>query len=96
MPTSPATPMDHHDKTRVRAAAFRVTRLFPGPIGEMISRELLTWEEFGYRLGGTGLVFRVVEEVLKLPMTSSGGGGGVAEDRAEAYRKYKSAVGYEG
>lgn len=93
MPTSPATPMDHHDKTRVRAAAFRVTRLFPGAVGEMLSRELLTWEEFGYRLGGSGLVFRVVDEVLKLPMTTSGSS---SEDRAESYRKYKSAVGYEG
>ena len=47
-------PMDHHEKMRLRAAAFRVTRLYPGPVGELLSRELLTWEEFGYRLGGAG------------------------------------------
>ena len=40
-------PMDHHEKMRLRAAAFSVTRLYPGPVGEVLSRELLTWEEFG-------------------------------------------------
>ena len=50
--------MDHHEKMRLRAAAFRVTRLYPGPVGEVLSRELLTWEEFGYRLGGSQLVMR--------------------------------------
>ena len=61
-------PMDHHEKMRLRAAAFRVTRLYPGPVGEMLSRELLTWEEFGYRLGGGQLVMRLVDHVLKTPL----------------------------
>ena len=61
-------PMDHHEKMRLRAAAFRVTRLYPGPVGELLSRELLTWEEFGYRLGGGQLVMRLVDHVLKTPI----------------------------
>lgn len=61
-------PMDHHEKARLRAAAFRVTRLYPGPVGEMLSREILTWDEFGYRLGGSQLVMRLVDFVLKAPM----------------------------
>lgn len=61
-------PMDHHEKMRVRAAAFRVTRLYPGPIGELVSRELLTWEEFGYRLGRGNLVMRLCDHVLKTPL----------------------------
>lgn len=61
-------PMDHHEKMRLRAAAFRATRLYPGPVGELVSRELLTWEEFGYRLGGSALVMRLVDQVLKTPM----------------------------
>ena len=61
-------PMDHHEKMRLRAAAFRVTRLYPGPVGELLSRELLTWEEFGYRLGGSQLVMRLVDHVLKAPL----------------------------
>ncbi|MFC5992638.1 hypothetical protein ACFQE5_00245 [Pseudonocardia hispaniensis] len=61
-------PMDHHEKMRLRAAAFRVTRLYPGPVGEVLSRELLSWEEFGYRLGGSQLVMRLVEHVLSTPL----------------------------
>jgi hypothetical protein len=60
-------PMDHHEKMRLRSAAFRATRLYPGPVGELVSRELLSWEEFGYRLGGEGLIYRLVDHVLSLP-----------------------------
>jgi hypothetical protein len=62
--------MDHREKMRLRAAAFRVTRLYPGPVGELLSRELLTWEEFGYRLSGGGLVMRLVEHILTTPITT--------------------------
>jgi hypothetical protein len=60
--------MDHHEKMRLRAAAFRATRLHPGPVGELVSRELLAWEDFGYRLGGGQLVMRLVDHVLKAPL----------------------------
>jgi hypothetical protein len=50
---------------RMRAAAFRATRVYPGPVGELISRELLAWEEFGYRLGGNRLVGELMDHVLK-------------------------------
>lgn len=58
------TPMNHHEKARLRAAAFRAIRLYPGPVGELVSRELLSWEEFGYRLGGDRLVMRLVDHIL--------------------------------
>jgi len=64
-------PMDHHEKMRLRAAAFRVTRLYPGPVGELVSRELLTWEEFGYRLGSQQLVMRIVDHVLTTPIAEA-------------------------
>ena len=64
-------PMDHHEKMRLRAAAFRVTRLYPGPVGELLSRELLTWEEFGYRLGGHRLIMRLVDHLLTTPFTQT-------------------------
>ena len=63
--------MHHHEKMRLRAAAFRATRLYPGPVGEVISRELHIWEDFGYRLGGKQLVMRLVDHVLKTSMPSS-------------------------
>ena len=68
-------PMNHQEKMRVRAAAFRATRLYPGPVGELVSRELLSWEDFGYRLGGDRLVMELVEHVLEA-------GGGSRSDAA--------------
>lgn len=63
------TPMNAHDKQWLRQAAFRVTRLYPGPVGELLSKEILVWEEFGYRLGGGQLIMRLVKEIMgtKLP-----------------------------
>src|SRR5581483_1105240 len=56
--------MDHHERMRLRAAAFRATRVYPGPVGELISRELLSWEEFGYRLGSLGMIMGIVDAVM--------------------------------
>lgn len=64
--------LDMHEKMRLRAAAFRVTRLYPGPVGELLSREILTWEEFGYRIGGDRLVMRLVDHVLTAPLAGEG------------------------
>lgn len=61
----PVAPMVHHEKMRMRAAAFRATRVYPGPVGELISRELLAWEDFGYVLSNGGLVLRLVDHVMK-------------------------------
>jgi hypothetical protein len=56
--------MDHNERKRIRLAAFRVTRLYPGPVGELVSRELMSWEEFGYRLSSGSMIMRIVDEVL--------------------------------
>lgn len=60
-------PMDREYKMRVRAASFRVIQLYPGPIGEYLSRELMSWEDFGYRLGtgGNAMIYRIVEDIMK-------------------------------
>lgn len=68
---TPLVPMDHHEKMRIRAAAFRATRLYPGPVGELLSRELLTWEEFGMRLAGSGQIMPTVDYILKAALPSS-------------------------
>lgn len=66
-----AVPMDHHEKMRLRAAAFRATRLYPGIPGEVLSRELLSWEEFGWRLGTGGSIMRLADHCLKTPLPGS-------------------------
>jgi hypothetical protein len=70
--------MGHHEKMRLRAAALRAARLYPGPVGELVSRELITWDEFGYRLGGGQLVARLVDHVLTTPLPPQGAEADVA------------------
>ena len=41
--------------------------VYPGPVGELIARELLSWDEFGHRLGGNQMIMRLVEHVLWAP-----------------------------
>lgn len=63
VPTDAPERMDHHDRMQLRAAAFRATRVYPGVVGELISKELLSWEEHGWRIGGHGLIRRLVAAV---------------------------------
>jgi hypothetical protein len=63
--------MDHQERMRLRAAAFRAIRAYPGPVGELLSRELLSWEEFGYRLGSRGMIMGIVDAVMKVQLNHS-------------------------
>jgi len=63
-----AHPARNHDEgTRLRAAALRATQVYPGPVGELLSRELLCWEEFGYRFGSQTMVTEIVDALLNAP-----------------------------
>lgn len=57
--------MDQHEKMRLRAAAFRAPRIYPGPAGRVLAMEILAWEEFGYRLGNASLIHELVDYILK-------------------------------
>lgn len=59
--------MDCHVKARFRVAAHHARRVYPGPVGELLAREILSWEQMGYRLGGEALMTQVVDEVLSQP-----------------------------
>jgi hypothetical protein len=59
--------MDPRSRTRLRAAVCRARLVYPGPVGELIARELLSWDEFGHRLGGNRMIMRLVEHVLRTP-----------------------------
>lgn len=63
----PPAPLHPHEKMRLRAAAYQAVTRYPGPVGELIARELLTWEEFGYRLDNDGLVMRLVNHLTTPP-----------------------------
>jgi hypothetical protein len=66
LPTNAPERLDHHDRSKIRAAAYRAMKLWPGPIGILVSSELLAFEELGYRSSG-GLSARLVDVVLKTP-----------------------------
>jgi len=38
--------------------------LYPGPVGQLVHREIQAYLEFGHRLGQTGLITRLAEDVL--------------------------------
>lgn len=59
----PPLVMDGDARRRMRADADRATQLYPGPVGELVARELLSWAEFGYVLGPDALLRRVVAEL---------------------------------
>jgi hypothetical protein len=60
--------MDQHQRMQLRTVAFRATRVYPGPVGELLCRELLDWEEFGYRFGGGALVTRLIDHLSSAPL----------------------------
>lgn len=55
--------MDHHEKSAIRTAAFHAKRRYPGPVGELVARELLAVEEFGFRFTQGGFYGRLVAEL---------------------------------
>jgi hypothetical protein len=57
--------MEHAERARFRRAAHAAKRVYPGPMGELAERELLAWEEFGYRLGDRGLMRRLLVDIEK-------------------------------
>lgn len=60
-----------HERSRYRAAAGHARRIYPGPIGELVYRELTAYAEFGYRFGDNGLIPRLVAAVLAAPSGST-------------------------
>ncbi|WP_331557728.1 hypothetical protein [Actinomycetospora sp.] len=53
---------------RFRAAADHATRAFPDAIGEMLARELAAHAELGRVGDASGLLQRVIREVMALPV----------------------------
>lgn len=58
--------LERHELGRLRAAATHACRVFPGPVGELLARELLAHAELGYRFGADALLPRLAREVLAL------------------------------
>lgn len=55
------------ESARYRAAARHARQLYPGPVGELVFRELSAYADFGFRFAGDGLIPRLVATVLAVP-----------------------------
>lgn len=62
--TGPVGRSEVIDRALIREAAARATQVYPGAVGELLSRELLSWEQFGYRLGSRTSIMQIVEQIL--------------------------------
>ena len=65
--TEPPAKMDLHEKSRASAAAHRAKKLFPGPVGECLFRELDVYAQFGWRFDQSGLMPRLVDHIMTAP-----------------------------
>jgi len=63
--------MDRHQRMRLRTAAFRAAQVYPGPVGELLCRELLGCGVFGHRFGGWALVTRLTDHLWSGPVAPS-------------------------
>jgi len=61
--------MGYNERAKLRGAANRARRLYPGPVGEILYRELVAWEEFGYRFGSSVVIAQLVEHIHRAPIT---------------------------
>ena len=67
-----------HDLARVRAAARHARRVLPGPVGELVARELTANVEFGYRFRTDALIPRLVTQVLAMQVPEAPDGSSEA------------------
>jgi len=56
-----------HERCRLRAAARHARRALPGPLGDLVHRELMAYAEFGHRVSTDALIPRLATDVLALP-----------------------------
>ena len=62
---NPPAYMTTPERARVALAANRVNRLYPGPVGAILSRELWAWQTFGWRLAHDALITKLVDHILE-------------------------------
>lgn len=65
--------MSMDDLSHCRAAALRGRRLYPGPLGELVFRELTAYAEFGHRFSCDGLIPSLAAAVLATRSDSQDG-----------------------
>ena len=62
--TDPPPRLEHHERSRIRAAAHRAKKLYPGPVAALIERELTSVAEFGFRFDRGGQTAALVHHLM--------------------------------
>lgn len=65
---NPPDRMESHERMRIRAAAFRITKVHPGIPGQVLAEDLLCAEEFGYVLVNGSRLAELVTHALTAPL----------------------------
>ena len=62
-----AQPCPDRARSEVREAAHRARRVLPGALGELASRELTAYADFGFGFAADSLIPRLAAEILATP-----------------------------
>ena len=84
VPPCGAPRMTLDQQSHYAAAAEYARRRYPGPVGELIHRELVAYAEFGHRFATDALIPRLVIQVLTPPGRSSDRDAGAVPEPAHA------------
>jgi hypothetical protein len=77
--------LGHETRQRLLRAADSAARRYPGPVGELLRQELMSWMVFGLHLGNS-LIMRVTDDLL-----SEESAAAIAETPAEATQRNSAA-----
>jgi len=55
------------DRARLHEAAGRALCLYPGPVGQLVHREIEGYLAFGHRFAQPSLISRLIEDILAAP-----------------------------
>lgn len=66
IPCTPPDRQEQHERTRALTAANHAKTKYPGPAGEILSREILDWHHFGYRGDNNSPTLRLIRELTRL------------------------------
>lgn len=58
--------LDWQELRRLRGAALHAKRVYPGPVGDLLARELHAYADLGYRFLPNELMERLATEVLSI------------------------------
>lgn len=57
--------IDAAKKIEITQAQLKATRLYPGPVGELVAKELSDYAKFGFRFDQAGFSERLLQQVLE-------------------------------